>query len=166
MFVLIDQHLLLRDNECHPSSPSFLLLHNFKLLHKFDFSSFQCPDVKMKTESKCKHKHEHGFCSFDCEETKGGRKKNLHSRSNSSSRFRRWVVQEGVNKFRVEEFFLVPTEASTNFAPTKKQIQRSWVVATNVRASFHNRRKRRIKSLLVSRISSHCLQNPHTRVSY
>jgi hypothetical protein len=50
MFVLINQHLLLRDNECHPPSPSFLLLHNFKLWHKFDFSSSQCPDVKMKTE--------------------------------------------------------------------------------------------------------------------
>jgi hypothetical protein len=117
-------------------------------------------------ESKCKHEHEHSFCSFDCEETMGGRKKNLHSRSDSSSRFRKWVVQEGVNKFRVEEFFLVLTEASTKFAPTKKQIQRSWVVATNVRAPFHKRRKRRIKSLLVSRISSRCLQNPHRRVSY
>ncbi len=71
-------------------------------------------------ESKCKHQHEHRFCSFDCEETKGGRNKNLHSRSNNSSRFRKWVVQEGVNKFRVEEFFLVLTEASTKFCTNKK----------------------------------------------
>ncbi len=77
----------------------------------------------MKTkESKCKHEHEHSFCNFDYEEKKeGGRKKNLHSKNNTNNnKFKKWVVQEGVNKFRVEEFFFIIIEASTKFCTNKK----------------------------------------------